>query len=59
MVEGKSEAGFAKLGTDVTKLTVDVAELKGRVSQLPNTLQMIGFILAVLVITGLTKVFSH
>lgn len=36
----------------------DLAELKGRVSQLPTTLQMIGFVLAVLGIAGLAKYFA-
>jgi hypothetical protein len=38
-------------------LQTDVAELKGRVSQLPTTVQMIGFVLAVLVAGGVLKHF--
>lgn len=34
-----------------------LARLDGRVSQLPTTLQLIGFILAVLAIAGVTRVF--
>ncbi len=34
-----------------------LARMDGRVSQLPTTLQLIGFILAVLAIAGVTRVF--
>ena len=37
------------------KIEVDLAELKGRVSQLPTTLQMIGFVPAVLALAGFSK----
>ncbi len=40
-------------------LRVEIAELKGRVTQLPTAIQLIGFLMAVLAIAGLTKVFSH
>jgi hypothetical protein len=46
---------------DVRKEQADqakaLARLDGRVSQLPTTLQLIGFILAVLAIAGVTRVF--
>ncbi len=38
-------------------LRSDVAELKGKVSQLPSTLQLLGFIVAVVVASGITKHF--
>ncbi len=40
-------------------LRVEIAELKGRVTQPPTAIQLIGFLMAVLAIAGLTKVFSH
>ena len=46
-----------KHGQDILKIMVDVAELKGRVSQLPSTVQLLGFVLAVLAITGVLHVF--
>lgn len=36
----------------------EFGELKGRVSQLPTTLQLVGFVLAVLGIAGLAKYFT-
>ena len=44
-----------KIEADVVALKVDLAELKGRVSQLPTTIQMIGFVLAVLALAGFGK----
>jgi hypothetical protein len=43
----------------VQKVALDLARLEGRVSQLPNTVQMLGFVLAVLTITGLLRFFGH
>lgn len=48
-------ANFAGLKTDFAGLKIDLAELKGRVSQLPSTIQMIGFVLAVLALAGFSK----
>lgn len=49
---------LTKLEEGQIKLIADVAELKGRVSQLPSTVQLLGFVLAVLVISGLLRVFA-
>ena len=46
-----------RLAADVQKVALDVAELKGRLSQLPTTVQMIGFVLAVLIAGGVLKHF--
>lgn len=40
---------------DLVDLKVAAAKLEGRVSQLPSTVQMLGFILAVLAIAGVTR----
>lgn len=40
------------------KLETDLAELKGRVSQLPTTIQLLSFVLAVLALSGLLRVFG-
>lgn len=40
---------------DLVNLKVGLAKLEGRVSQLPTTIQMIGFIFAVLAIAGTTR----
>jgi hypothetical protein len=52
------DARSQKLETDIQRMLIDVAELKGRVSQLPGTLQLLGFVLAVLGIAGLVRVFA-
>jgi archaellum component FlaC len=40
---------------DLVELKVSVAKLEGRVSQLPSTVQPLGFVLAVLAIAGGTR----
>lgn len=52
------EAIVIKIGEALVKTREDVAELKGRVSQLPTTLQMIGFVMAVLGVAGLARYFG-
>lgn len=55
---GKMDDRLRKMETDtLPKLGSEIAELKGRVSQLPSTIQLIGFVLAVLVIAGFTRYF--
>ena len=49
------EPVLARVDERTRKIEVDLAELKGRVSQLPTTLQMIGFVLAVLALAGFSK----
>jgi len=46
-----------RIGEKVERLIVDVAELKGRVSQLPTTILLIGFTLAVLAGSGILKYY--
>jgi predicted nucleic acid-binding Zn-ribbon protein len=40
---------------DLVDVKVAVAKLEGRVSQLPTTIQMLGFIFVVLAVAGVTK----
>ena len=40
---------------DLVELKVAAAKLEGRVSQLPSTVQLLGFVLAVLAIAGVTR----
>ncbi len=58
------EASVARIGpaldrleAGMRKLELDVAEIKGRVSQMPTTLTLVGFALAVLAAGGLMKHF--
>lgn len=52
------EDDFREIKGDLKTLVKDVAEIKGKVSALPTTLQLIGFVLAVLAIAGLAKYFA-
>lgn len=68
----KLEEGFADIKRDTQRLVLDVgnllskvddlakgqAELRGKVSNLPTTMQLILFVLAVLGIAGVTKLFG-
>ena len=40
---------------DLVELKVAAAKLEGRVSQLPSTIQLLGFVLAVPTIAGVTR----
>ncbi len=52
------KAGQAELRKEVLDQAKTLARLDGRVSQLPSTLQLIGFVLAVLALAGLSKFFA-
>ena len=54
---GRLEPAIGRMDDRLRGLQTDVAELKGRVSQLPTTVQLIGFVLAVLIAGGLLKHF--
>lgn len=41
------------------KLGIDLAELKGRISQLPGTLQLIGFVMSVPALAGIAQYLRH
>lgn len=53
----KVDADGIKTDERLRKIETDLAELKGRVSQLPSTVQLIGFVLAVLLFSGAIKYF--
>jgi len=44
-----------KLIDKSTKIEIDLARLDGKVSTLPTTLQLLGFVIAVLAIAGVAK----
>ena len=44
-----------RMSKNVVELKVASAKLDGRVSQLPSTVQLLGFVLAVLAIAGVTR----
>lgn len=49
------EEKLDKLIDKTSKIEIDVARLDGKVSTLPTTLQLLGFVVAVLAIAGLAK----
>ena len=52
------EPVLSQVSKDLVELKFAAAKLEGRVSQLPSTIQMIGFVPAVLAITGATRFFG-
>lgn len=48
-----------EIRADLKKLLVDVAEIKGRVASMPTTLQLVGFVLAIFVASGMLRWFGH
>jgi hypothetical protein len=46
---------LSQVSKDLVELKVAVAKLEGRTSQLPTTVQMLGFIFIVLAVAGVTK----
>lgn len=55
---GKLETQFEKIDGKLDAVRIDLAEVKGRVSSLPTTLQLIGFIVAIFVASGLFRAFG-
>jgi hypothetical protein len=51
------EPAIGSMAAKVDRTTIELAELKGRVSQLPTTIQLLGFVLAVMAAGGLLKYF--
>jgi hypothetical protein len=49
------EPVLSQVSKDLVELKVAVAKLEGRTSQLPTTVQMLGFIFIVLAVAGVTK----
>jgi len=51
------EDDFKEVRGDLKAIRTDLSELKGRISQMPTTLQLVGFVFAVLVAGGVMKHF--
>jgi hypothetical protein len=56
-VLNRIEPILVKIDAGVRKIESDTARLDGRISQLPSTVQLIGFVIAVLVAGSLIKHF--
>ncbi len=54
-VLGQVSRDVGQVSKDLVELKVAAAKLDGRVSQLPSTVQLPGFVLAVLAIAGVTR----
>jgi hypothetical protein len=52
------EDDMKEVKSDLKAIRVDLAEIKGKLSTMPTTLQLLGFIIAVLAIAGLARVFA-
>lgn len=52
------EDRFEKMDSKLDAIGKDLSYLKGKVDMLPSTLQLGGFVIAVLAIAGLAKYFS-
>ncbi len=55
---GEFKREFSEFRKEQSKQGEALARLDGRVAGLPSTLQLLGFILAVLAVAGLTRVFA-
>lgn len=54
----RTDEKLDKLLDKLGKIEVDLARLDGKISTLPTTLQLLGFVIAVLAIAGLAKYFT-
>lgn len=45
--------------TDMTSLRNDMSYIRGRLDAMPTTMQLLGFIVAIFVASGLTRYFGH
>lgn len=52
------EDRFEKMDSKLDAIGKDLSYLKGKVDMLPTTLQLLGFVLAVMAIAGLAKYFA-
>jgi len=52
------EDGMSEIKSDLKAIRSDLSYLRGKVDSMPPTLQLGGFILAVLAIAGLAKYFA-
>jgi hypothetical protein len=52
------EKSFEKMDGKLDTIIKDTSYLKGKVESLPSTLQLLGFVIAVLAIAGLAKYFA-
>lgn len=52
---GRMEKMLERIELAAQKSTVELAELRGKVSQMPTSMHLLGFVIAILVASGLLK----
>ena len=55
---GRMEKMLERIELSVQKGTVEIAELRGKVSQMPTSIHLLGFVIAILVASGLLRHLS-
>jgi hypothetical protein len=53
------KADIKALRVDVGLLRADMSYIRGRLDAMPTTIQLLGFIIAIFVASGLTRYFGH
>lgn len=53
------EADMAEVKADVKALRSDMSYIRGRLDAMPTTIQLLMFVVAIFVASGLTRYFGH
>ena len=53
------KADIKALRVDVGLLRADMSYIRGRLDAMPTTIQLLGFVIAIFVASGLTRYFGH
>ena len=57
MAEVKSD--IKALRVDVGLMRADMSYIRGRLDAMPTTIQLLGFVIAIFIASGLTRYFGH
>jgi hypothetical protein len=52
-------ADTSSVRSDINSLREDISYIRGRLDTMPTTIQLVGFIVAIFVASGLTRYFGH
>ena len=52
------EEDMKEVRSDLKAMRSDLSEIKGRLNAMPTTIQLIGFVIAIFVAAGVTKMFG-
>ena len=53
------KADIKALRVDVGLLRADMSYIRGRLDAMPTTIQLLGFVIAIFVASGMTRYFGH